>query len=109
MESTASEDAFQPPKPLLLETIRTAQRGDVLAQKKVSSIEGEGVQGTVPESLWKLVNEILYKGEAVYISSDSVLRLVLLRQHYDDLYAGHFGVLRTLELLQRKFYWPGMG
>jgi transposase InsO family protein len=109
MESTASEDVFQPPKPSLLETIRTAQRGDVLAQKKVSSIEGERVQGTVPESSWKLVNEILYKGEAVYIPSDSALRSVLLRQHHDDPYAGHFGVSRTLELLQRKFYWPGMG
>ena len=36
------------------------------------------------------------------------MRAELLVTHHDDLYAGHFGFARTLELLQRKYYWPGI-
>jgi hypothetical protein len=32
----------------------------------------------------------------------------VLRCHHDNPMAGHFGAKRTLELVARKYYWPGM-
>jgi hypothetical protein len=32
----------------------------------------------------------------------------VLRRHYDDLIAGHFGARRTLKLVTRKYYWPSL-
>jgi hypothetical protein len=32
----------------------------------------------------------------------------VLRRHHDDPITGHFSSKRTLELVARKYYWPGM-
>ena len=32
----------------------------------------------------------------------------LLYLYHDDQFAGHWGIDKTKELLERKFYWPGM-
>jgi transposase InsO family protein len=108
LESVKNEDVFEMPRPVLLKNIKTAQRGDVLAQKKKADLQVLSPDGSVPESSWKLQDDILYKDGAVYIPNDAALRSVLLQQHHDDPIAGHFGVARTTELLRRKFYWPGM-
>lgn len=108
LESAKDEDVFEMPKPLLLKNIKTAQRGDVLAQRKKAELQALKPGGSVPESSWKLQDDILYKDNTVYVPNDSALRSVLLQQHHDDPIAGHFGVARTSELLKRKFYWPGM-
>lgn len=36
------------------------------------------------------------------------LRLRILQDHHDALLTGHPGIKRTLELIQRSFYWPNM-
>ena len=36
------------------------------------------------------------------------VRAEILLKNYDDLYAGHFGAHKTLELLQHKYFWPRM-
>jgi hypothetical protein len=74
-----------------------------------------GITGGIPgmrERRWILSWEdrdglLRYKGN-VYIPSGDRLKLELLRDHHDDPLAGHFGVHRTHELLQRQFYWPSM-
>lgn len=39
---------------------------------------------------------------------DPGVRQAVLYRHHDDPYAGHFGAERTLELVQRKYYWEGL-
>ena len=36
------------------------------------------------------------------------MRREAVRLNHDDPLAGHFGYLRTLELVSRKYYWPGI-
>jgi hypothetical protein len=40
--------------------------------------------------------------------NDSQLKQDLIAEHHDTLYSGHFGEAKTLENLQKVFYWPGM-
>jgi len=44
----------------------------------------------------------------IYVPNIESLRTTLLRSHHDSILAGHQGVLKTLELLQRNYCWLGL-
>jgi len=44
----------------------------------------------------------------IYIPDLDGLRLRVLRYHHDHPLSGHFGQNQTLELIQRKYTWPGL-
>jgi transposase InsO family protein len=44
--------------------------------------------------------------DRIYVPGDGAAREQILRTHHDDPLAGHFGFRRTMELIQRKYYWP---
>ena len=48
-----------------------------------------------------------YKGRVV-VPAQKALTQELLFLYHDDQLAGHWGVDKTKELLERKFYWPGL-
>ena len=50
---------------------------------------------------------LYYKGRVV-IPAQKALVQELLHLYHDDQLAGHWGVDKTRELLERKFYWPGL-
>lgn len=47
-----------------------------------------------------------YKGK-IYLPER--MRIDVLARYHDDPLAGHFEVEKTLNLLQRKYYWPNPG
>jgi hypothetical protein len=59
-------------------------------------------------SKWSLRDGVLWRSHQLYIPEQQSLRLAILAKHHDDPLAGHFASRRTLELVARKFYWPGM-
>ena len=50
---------------------------------------------------------LCYKGRALVPTQKAIIQ-ELLYLYYDDQFAGHWGINKTKELLERKFYWPGM-
>jgi len=42
------------------------------------------------------------------VPHDDALRVELMQTHHDDPLAGHYGVDKTLELLTRNYYFPGI-
>jgi len=50
---------------------------------------------------------LCYKGRAV-IPAQKALIQELLYLYHNDQFAGHWGIEKTKELLERKFYWPDM-
>ena len=50
---------------------------------------------------------LFYKGRVV-VPTQKALTQELLYLYHDDQLAGHWGVNKTQELLERKFYWPGL-
>jgi hypothetical protein len=57
-------------------------------------------------TFWSWSDGLLLYKNLMYVPES--LRLEVLRQHHDDPLAGHFGVAKTLELLSRNYYFPGM-
>src|SRR2546421_8980630 len=51
---------------------------------------------------------ILRNGGRVFVPRQRALIDELLRVYHDDQFSGHWGVEKTLELIQRKFYWIGI-
>jgi transposase InsO family protein len=57
---------------------------------------------------WKLEdNMIFYKGKC-YVPNDLELRRKIVQNYHDTLSAGHPGQLRTQELVQKNYWWPGL-
>jgi hypothetical protein len=57
---------------------------------------------------WSWHDRLLLHDNLVYVPQDAALRVELMQTHHDDPLAGHFGEAKTLELLSRNYYFPGM-
>ena len=51
---------------------------------------------------------LLRHNKHFFVPSTDNLRLLLTKEHHDSLLAGHPGRRKTLQLLQRFYWWPGM-
>lgn len=99
----AGDGAYLDKPTVLVDLIRPMLSADPLAceiRKGLATPNSEIAAGWVDQDvLW-------YKGK-VYLPES--IRTSVLAQNHDDPLAGHFGVEKTLELLQRKYYWPNPG
>ena len=58
---------------------------------------------------WKIWNGLVIDDlERVLVPSDAEIRTLLISEAHDAPMAGHFGMDKTLELLQRHWVWPEM-
>ena len=44
----------------------------------------------------------------VYIFSSTAIRKKLMKIHHDDLYTNYFKIEKTMNLLQKKYYWQSL-
>lgn len=51
---------------------------------------------------------LIYNDNCIWIPHDNSLRTRLLTEEHDTPASGHLGEYKTLERLQRHFYWPNM-
>ena len=59
-----------------------------------------------PPHPWSWQDDLLLHDNLIYIPDD--LRIELMQMHHDDPLAGHYGVAKTIELLLRNYYFPGI-
>ena len=65
--------------------------------------------GTLRDTRWRIDDKgLLRYRHQVYIPAESSVRWEILNRHHSDPTAGHFKRARTKEIIQRKYYWPGM-
>jgi hypothetical protein len=57
---------------------------------------------------WNFEKGLLLHCGKIYVPKDQDIRLELLRLHHNTTLAGHLGRWKTLELLTRNYWWPGM-
>jgi hypothetical protein len=48
------------------------------------------------------------KGDKVVVPNVKLLKQAIMREAHDAKYSGHVGRIRTLELVERTFWWPGV-
>jgi hypothetical protein len=60
------------------------------------------------QSHWQQHDGLLYYHMLLYVPAAGGVHTEVLRRYHDDPIAGHLGAKRMLELVSRKYYWPGM-
>jgi hypothetical protein len=102
------------------ELVGNAQREDPLARevRPVLVLPGGSPDGSQRfqgeakkqfcESWSQYSDGLLYHKELLYVPQAGGARKEVIRLHHDHPTADHFSDKRTLNLLARKYYWPGM-
>ena len=50
----------------------------------------------------------MYKEEKVYVPKDNILRVEIIRLYHNTPVGGYGGQWKTVELVTRNFWWPGV-
>jgi hypothetical protein len=66
-----------------------------------------------PNKQWKKLKvsnsiEVLTFEGLIYVPNNREIKRLILQSRHDANFAGHFGRRKTLDLVRRDFYWPGM-
>jgi len=91
----------------LLEKVRQSRVKDDKMVKAVKEMKWAGVKMLRDEE-WREVDGVIYKEGKVYVPKDNILRAEIIRLHYGMLVEGHGGQWKTVELVTRNFWWPGV-
>ena len=91
----------------LLEEVRKSKVKDNKVVKVVEEMKWAEVKMLRDEE-WREVDSIMYKEGKVYVPKDEKLRAEIIRLHYDTPIGGHGGQWKTVKLVTRNFWWPGV-
>jgi len=91
----------------LLEEVGKSKVKNDKVVKAVEEMKRAGVKMLRDEE-WREVDSIMYKERKVYVPKDEKLRAEIIRLHHDMLIGGHGGQWKTVELVTRNFWWPGV-
>ena len=83
----------------LVDLIRPMLSGDAYA-----ALVFQELATPTDDLAWKVDQGVLWHQERLYVPNR--LRNDVIEANHDNPLAGHFGVQKTLELIQRKYYWP---
>ena len=103
-ETAYSHDLAEP----VVALIKRVQSNDEFSKEKLQSISSVG-ETRLRDSAWKKDADGLlrYQG-CVYVPNDTALRAEIMRINHDDPQGGHFREKRTLESINRRYYWHGI-
>ena len=91
----------------LLEEVRKSKVKDNKVVKAVEEMKQEGVK-MIRDKEQREVDDIMYKEGKVYVPKGNKLRAEIIRLHHDTPVGGHRGQQKTVELVTRNFWWPGV-
>ena len=57
---------------------------------------------------WKIEKNLVIKEEKIYVPKDVELRVEIIWLHHDVPAAKHRGQWKTVELVMRNYWWPGV-
>jgi len=101
------EVVIEGPEVELLEKIKKARSKDKDVVRIVEEIKRARVK-ELRGNEWKIEGELVLKEGKVYIPKDEKLRTEVIRLHHDVPAAGHGGRWKTVELVTRNYWWPGV-
>ena len=79
---------------------------DLICQEEYEKArESHAVNGeVVADTIYK--DGMLYRKGKISLPRDEALKKMVVKNEHDTMVAGHMGMDRTLEMINRNFYWP---
>ncbi|KAG9217972.1 hypothetical protein CCMSSC00406_0009792 [Pleurotus cornucopiae] len=91
----------------ILSKIRKSKNYDESVVKAVTELKRSPTK-VLREAEWSEEQDlVLYHGK-VYVPKDVDIRREIVKLHHDSTVAGHPGRWKTIELVSRNYWWPGM-
>ena len=102
------ETAYQESGETLIELLLKLQGSDpFVQQRRYERFPKPTAAGAI--KTWELdATRLLRHRNAVYVPDEPAVKAELLQANHDDPLGGHFSASKTLEILQRKYFWHGM-
>ena len=91
----------------LLKKVRETKAKDDEVIKAVEEMKRAGVKMLRNEE-WREEDGLMLKEGKMYVPKDKELRTEIIRLHHDMPVGGHGGQWKTVELVTRNFWWPGV-
>ena len=91
----------------LVEKIKKARSRDEDVIRVVEKMKKAGVK-KLRGNKWKIEEDLVLKEGKVYVLKNKELRVEVIQLHHDVLTVGHGGRWKTVELVTRNYWWPGM-
>jgi len=101
------EVVVEGPEVDILKKIKKARSKDEDVVRVVEEMKKAGVRKLWGNE-WKIEGELVLKKEKVYMLKDEELRAEVIRLHHNVLESGHGGRWKTVELVTRNYWWPGV-
>ena len=91
----------------IVEKIKKARSKDEEVVRIVEEMKKVRVRELRGEE-WKIEEELVLKEGKIYVPKDVELRTEIIWLHHDVLVAEHEGQWKTVELVTRNYWWPGV-
>jgi len=101
------EVVVEGPEEDILEKIKRARSKDEDVVRVVEEMKKAGVK-ELQGNEWKIEGELVLKEGKVYVPKDEELRAEVIRLHHDVPASGHGGRWKTVKLVMRNYWWPGV-
>jgi len=101
------EVVVEGPEVDLVEKIKKARSKDEDVIRVVEEIKKAGVK-ELRGNKWRIEEDLVLKEGKVYVLKDEELRAEVIWLHHDMPAAGHGGRWKTVELVTRNYWWPGV-
>jgi len=101
------EVVVEGPEVELVEKIKKARSKDEDVVRVVEEMKRAGVK-ELRGNKWKIEGDLMLKEGKVYVPKDEELRVEIIQLHHDVPAAGYGGRWKTVELVTRNYWWPGV-
>ena len=101
------EVVVEGPEVDILEKIKKARSKDEDVVRVVEEMKKAGVK-ELQGNEWKIEDDLVLKEGKIYVLKDEELRVEIIQLHHDVPAARHGGRWKTVELVTRNYWWPGV-
>jgi len=101
------EVVIEGPKVAILEKIKKARSKNEDVVKIVEVMKKAEVK-ELWRNEWQIKEELVFKEGKVYVLREAELRAEIIWLHHNVPTAGHRGKWKTVELVTRNYWWPGV-
>ena len=107
LEVRVMEQLIEGPEEEIVKRIKEARNKDKEVIKVVEEMKKAGVK-ILRDEEWQIEKGLVLKEERVYVPKDEKLKVEIIWLHHDTLIAGHGKQWKTVELVTRNYWWPGV-
>jgi len=101
------EQLVEGPEEEIVKKIKEARDKDEEVIKAVEEMKKVGVKMLRNEE-WQIEEGLVLKEGRVYIPKDEKLKMEIIRLYHDMPIAGYGGQWKTVEMVTRNYWWPGV-